>query len=58
MERIPMELSQDERKMVLALRKGGPLDVIDILKELMPKYYPDLVPKIIPIDSIRKERKV
>lgn len=57
MERIPMELSQDERKMVLALRKGGPLDVIDILKELMPKYYPELVPKVIPIENIRKERK-
>lgn len=57
MERITMELSQDERKMILALRKGGPLDVIDILKELMPKYYPELVPKVIPIENIRKERK-
>ena len=57
MERIQMELSHDERKIILALRQGGPLDVIDILKEVMPKYYPELVPKVISIENIRKERK-
>ena len=35
MDRITMELSPDERKIILAYRKGGCLDVIDILKVLI-----------------------
>lgn len=36
-QRVQMELSADERQIILAYRKGGPLDVIDILRELMHK---------------------
>lgn len=34
-QRVKMELSADERAMILAYRKGGPLEVIDIIKELL-----------------------
>lgn len=35
MEKTIMEVSTDERKMIIAFRQGGPLDVIDVIRNIM-----------------------